>query len=83
MTCKKCASNNQRYFKSEMSIAFRGLENIDRTPIYLCQDVPVCLDCGHLELALPPAKLELLKKWLVSNSEHSFFTFFLLSYLDF
>ncbi len=72
MTCKKCASNNQRYFKSEMSIAFRGLENIDRTPIYLCQDVPVCLDCGHLELALPPAKLELLKKAAEgSNSQRS------------
>lgn len=45
-----------------MSIAFRGLENINRSPIYVCQDVSVCLECGHLELTLPPAKLEPLKE---------------------
>jgi hypothetical protein len=45
-----------------MTIAFRELENINQSPIYICQDVSVCLECGHLELALPPAKLELLKE---------------------
>jgi hypothetical protein len=61
MACNKCASTNQGNFKSEISISFGELENINRSPIYICQDVSVCLECGHLELALPPAKLELLK----------------------
>jgi hypothetical protein len=62
MSCKKCASKNQRRFKSETTFAFRELENLNQTPIYTCQDVAVCLDCGHLELDLPPAKLELLRQ---------------------
>ena len=45
-----------------MTIAFRELENVNRAPVYFSQDIAVCLDCGHLELNLPPAKLELLKQ---------------------
>ena len=62
MSCKKCASTNQRSFNSEMTIAFRELENVNQAPIYFSQDMAVCLDCGHLELNLPPAKLEQLKQ---------------------
>jgi hypothetical protein len=62
MSCKKCASSSQRSFKSEMSIAFREHENVNRAPVYICQDILVCLDCGYIELSLPPAKLEQLKQ---------------------
>jgi hypothetical protein len=62
MSCKKCASNNERSFKSELTLAFRELENVDRAPLYVSQDISVCLDCGHIELTLPPAKLEQLKQ---------------------
>jgi hypothetical protein len=62
MACKKCESSNERSFKSEMSLAFRELENVDRSPLYVSQDLSVCLDCGHIELTLPPAKLEQLKR---------------------
>jgi hypothetical protein len=62
MSCNKCASSNQRSFKSEMTIAFRELENVNQAPVYFSKDVAVCLDCGHLELSLPPAKLEQLKQ---------------------
>jgi len=62
MSCKKCASNNERSFKSELTLAFRELENVDQAPLYFSQDISVCLDCGHIELTLPPAKLEQLKQ---------------------
>jgi hypothetical protein len=62
MSCKKCASGNERSFKSEMTLAFRELENVDRAPLYVSQDISVCLDCGHIELTLAPAKLEQLKQ---------------------
>jgi hypothetical protein len=62
MSCRKCASNYERSFKSEMTVVFRELENVDRAPLYVSQDISVCLDCGHMELTLPPAKLEQLKQ---------------------
>jgi hypothetical protein len=62
MSCKKCASNNERSFKSELTLAFRELENVDQAPLYFSQDISVCLDCGHIELTLPSAKLEHLKQ---------------------
>jgi hypothetical protein len=62
MSCKKCASGNERSFKSEMTLAFRELENVDRAPLYVSQDTSVCLDCGHIEITLPSAKLEQLKQ---------------------
>jgi hypothetical protein len=62
MSCKKCASSNEQSFKSELTLAFRDVENVDRAPLYVSQDISVCLDCGHIELALPPAKLEQLKR---------------------
>jgi hypothetical protein len=62
MSCKKCASSNERSFKSEMTLAFPELENVDRAPLYVSQDISVCLDCGHIELTLPSAKLEQLKQ---------------------
>jgi hypothetical protein len=62
MSCGKCASNNERSFKSEMTVAFRELENVDRAPLYVSQDISVCLDCGHIELTLPSAQLEQLKQ---------------------
>ncbi len=61
MSCKKCASPNERTFKSEMTFAFREYENVNQLPVYICQDISVCLSCGHLELASPPAKNEQLK----------------------
>ncbi len=62
MSCRKCASSNERSFKSEMTVAFRELENVDQAPVYICQDILVCLDCGRVELNLPPAKLEQLRQ---------------------
>jgi hypothetical protein len=71
MSCKKCASSAQRIFNSEMTIAFRDLENVNRAPVYICQDISVCLDCGHVELSLPPAKLEQLKHEAVGLNSQS------------
>ena len=61
MSSKKRASSNERSFQSEMTLAFRELENVDQAPLYVSQDISVCLDCGHIELTLPSEKLEQLK----------------------
>jgi hypothetical protein len=53
MPCRKCASSDERSLKSEMTIAFRELEDVDRAPLYVRQDISVCLNCGRIELTLP------------------------------
>jgi hypothetical protein len=45
-----------------MTIAFREVENVNRAPLYVSQDISVCMDCGHIELDLPAEKLAQLKK---------------------
>jgi len=69
MTCNKCASGNLRGFKAELVVSFRSLENLNQAPVHVIQDVAVCLDCGHVELTLPPVKLEQLKQG--AFEEHS------------
>jgi hypothetical protein len=60
MSCNKCASKNERTFKSEFVLNFREVENLSRGPVYVCQDVVVCLECGHSELTIPRQELERL-----------------------
>lgn len=62
MTCNKCASSNQRGFTGELTLSFSVLKNVNLAPVYSSADVLVCLDCGHVELTLPAAKLEQLKQ---------------------
>jgi hypothetical protein len=64
MFCNVCKSANQRSFKSEMAIAFREPENVNQCPLYTCQDIFVCLGCGHIERALPAEKVEQLEQAL-------------------
>jgi hypothetical protein len=60
MSCNKCASKNERTFKSEFVLNFHEIENLSRGPVYVCQDLVVCLDCGHAELTIPRRELERL-----------------------
>jgi hypothetical protein len=59
MTCK-CASKIERCFKSEMVLNLHELEDLSRGPVYVCQDMLVCLKCGHAQLTIPQAELERL-----------------------
>ncbi len=62
MICEKCQSRNRKTFKAELVTTFIELENVNQAPVYLCQDIRVCLDCGHTEITFPVAKLEHLKR---------------------
>lgn len=46
----------------ELSISFLGIENLKLGPVNVIQKTPVCLDCGYLDLVLPTAELEHLRK---------------------
>jgi hypothetical protein len=63
MACKRCTSENLQELEGELSASFPDIKHLNTQPIYVCQRVVVCLDCGLTELVIPPAELELLKKW--------------------
>jgi hypothetical protein len=60
MSCNKCASENERTFKSEMVLNFHEIENLSREPVYVCEDIVVCLNCGHAEITIPQSGLDRL-----------------------
>jgi hypothetical protein len=62
MVCKKCASTNDRRFKAELTAAFKEIEDLNQAQVYMSQDILICLDCGHAELAFPAKALELLRR---------------------
>jgi hypothetical protein len=62
MACKKCGSANERSFKAELTAAFKEIESLNQAPVYMSQDILICLDCGHTELTFPPKALELLRR---------------------
>jgi hypothetical protein len=62
MACKKCASANDRSFKAELTVAFGEIESLNRSPVYMSQDILICLDCGHTELTFPAKALAQLQR---------------------
>jgi len=62
MACKACASERQQSFSGELSVAFPGVERLNLSPVYVCQKILVCLDCGYTEFVLPAINLEKLRK---------------------
>jgi hypothetical protein len=69
MACKICDSANLQRLTGELSASFPDLQRAVLPPIYVCQEVMVCLDCGFAELFIPIPELDRLKQVkAVSNS---------------
>jgi len=66
MQCKACRSENLHTFAGELTASSLSVENVDLAPVYVCQQVVVCVDCGFAELVVPPQELAKLKKMSVS-----------------
>ena len=62
MVCKACSSENQQNFSGELTVAFPGIERLNLCPVYVCQKILVCLDCGYTELVFPATELGKLRK---------------------
>jgi hypothetical protein len=63
VTCKTCASENQRDFPAELTLCFDSLQSTlkNRAPVDISDRILVCLDCGFSELVVPQTALLLLK----------------------
>lgn len=62
MVCKVCNSENLQKLEGELTASLPSLKGVKVSPIYVCQSVLVCLDCGFTELVIPSAELLSLKK---------------------
>ena len=60
MTCKRCSSDRQRKFSTEMNVHFPRREGLEKPSVPICEEVVVCLSCGFAEFSLPEAPLRKL-----------------------
>jgi hypothetical protein len=61
MSCKRCASDEQKNFSGELAIHFPGLEGLDKPIVWVFPKLLVCLECGFGEFVTPVAQIEQLK----------------------
>lgn len=62
MPCKACKSENLQKLEGELSAISPGINALNVPPLYVCQKVLVCLDCGFAELVIPNKELQVLKE---------------------
>jgi hypothetical protein len=67
VACKACGSERLQKLDGELTVSFADLKQLRASPIYVCQSILVCLDCGFTELVVPPSELQSLKKILTEN----------------
>jgi hypothetical protein len=62
MPCKVCSSDNLQKLDGELTASFSSVKDVKVRPIYVCQEVRVCMDCGFAELLIPAAELGVLRQ---------------------
>ena len=62
MPCRACRSDRVRQLRGELTASCSSLEELKVPPIYVSEDVIVCLDCGFAELVIPLGALHVLQK---------------------
>jgi hypothetical protein len=60
-SCAVCSSPNLGTYDAEANIHFPGLKGIDRASVFVFPRFLICLDCGHMESAIPKRELHLLR----------------------
>lgn len=60
MSCRSCASENQKEFAAEMNIHFPGRKGLNMPAVLAFPKLSVCLDCGSTDFKLPETELRLL-----------------------
>lgn len=61
MACKVCHSENLQRLEGELTASLPTLKGAKVPPLYTCQRLLVCLDCGFAELVIPTKELQSLK----------------------
>jgi len=62
MPCRMCSSDNLQKLDGELTASLSSMKDVHVDPLYVCQEVCVCMDCGFAELRVPTTELEVLRK---------------------
>jgi hypothetical protein len=62
MPCRACKSENLQKFEGELTASLPDPKGLSVPPVYVCQRVLVCLDCGFAELLIPSSELHSLRE---------------------
>ena len=63
MSCKRCGSEKQTKFGTEMNVHFPGREGLDKPSVVLSfAEVLICCDCGLSEFTIPDRERRALKE---------------------
>jgi hypothetical protein len=62
MVCRACGSENLQKLSGELTASFTSVENSKFPPLYFSREFWACLDCGFVELRIPAAQLQSLRK---------------------
>jgi hypothetical protein len=68
MSCKACKSENVQNLNGELTASFTTLKALRASPLYVCQNILVCLNCGFTELVIPTSELESLKRAMATHA---------------
>ena len=72
MSCKRCGSEKQTKFGTEMNVHFPGWEGLDKSSVVLpFAEVLICLDCGLSEFTVPDRELRALADGLSGKKAES------------
>ena len=60
VACKRCSSENQMKFNTEMNVHFSGREGLEKPTVWAFPEIVVCLDCGFAEFVVAETELKAL-----------------------
>jgi len=61
MACKACSSDNLQKLDAELTASLPVVKAVTAAPVYVCQKLLVCMDCGFAEFVIPDKELQSLK----------------------
>ena len=59
--CKRCLSQSQKEFSSELAIHFKGLAGLNKPIVWVFPKLLVCSQCGFAEFTVPERELRVLR----------------------
>jgi hypothetical protein len=61
VACRKCGGASQKVFNSELTLSNTDIKSVALAPVYVCNQLLVCLECGFAELTISETDLNNLR----------------------
>ena len=67
VACRKCGSARQTALNGELTLSHTDIKSVALAPVYVCNQLLVCLECGFAELTIPGPDLDNLRNGPIST----------------